>query len=365
MRGLQGRLLGKAEVLGAGDLLFIQRDVWAAQAVASAAIDGQGLDLAAVRASVARRLGLAPEAAATVPADVEGLLDVMQDAAVNWNSELTQERLCRWQAALFPGGRSQLRRVETGRYRTRLEPMQVASGPAGTQALRYEAPPASAVPAQMRCFLDWFNGNRQCTSVDGILRAGLAHLWFESIHPFEDGNGAVGRAIADLAIAQDARQPLRLQGLSVALQRRQHAYYVALNRAQRGSGDVTAPLAWFTEVFVESCRYSARLADEALAGARFWHQHREVELNGRQRKVLNRMLERGPGKCAGDMTPRTYVALTGVRSVTASRDLADLVAKALLARHGAGRSTSYNLVIPGRGAVPERGGPGPRAAGAP
>ena len=343
----EGKLLGKADAVGVEDMSRVQSEIWSGEAVATAAIEGEKLDLASVRSSVARRLGIAPTFVAAVPRNVEGLLDVMEDAAANWNSELTEERLFRWQAALFPSGHSSLRIVETGRYRTHSEPMQIVGGPEGKQVVHYEAPPSNAVRPEMRNFLDWFNATKDSGTVDGILRAGLAHVWFESIHPFEDGNGRVGRAIIDMALAQDAHIPYRLHGMSVELRQRQAGYYEALNQAQRGTGDVTEWLAWFTETFADSCHVSAKLIDDALIRARFWGQHKNVELNERQRKALNKLLEAGPGKFEGGMTPRKYVALSRVTSLTASRDLAELVNKGLLVRAGAGRSTHYNLAIPG------------------
>ena len=343
----QGRLFGMAEAIGVDDLTVVQRDVWAGEAVATAAIEGETLDLAAVRSSVAHRLGIASSFAAAVPRNVEGLLDVMENAAAGWNSDLTEERLFRWQAALFSGGYSALRSVETGRYRTHAQPMQIVSGPMGRETMHYEAPPSAAVRPEMRNFLDWFNSTRELRVADGILRAGLAHVWFESIHPFEDGNGRVGRAIVDMALAQDAKRPDRLHGMSTEMRRRQQAYYGALNQAQRGTGDVTAWLAWFVDAFSDACQVSARLINEALARARFWTQHSNVKLNERQRKVLHRMLEAGPGKFEGGMTSRKYVNLTNVTAVTASRDLAYLASQGLLVRENAGRSTYYNLAIPG------------------
>ncbi len=254
----QGMLLGKANAVGAEDLALAQRESWAGEAVATAAIEGEVLDLAAVRSSVARRLGIAPTFASSIPRNVEGLLDVMDDAAGNWSNDLTHDRLCRWQAALFPDGHSLLRSVETGRYRTHAEPMQIVSGPVGKETVHFEAPPSTAVPAEMERFLAWFNATRASGSVDGIVRAGLAHLRFETIHPFEDGNGRVGRAIIDMALAQNVRIPNRLHGMSAALHNRQAEYYEALNRAQRGTGDVTGWLAWFIEAFIAACQASGR-----------------------------------------------------------------------------------------------------------
>jgi Fic family protein len=199
----------------------------------------------------------------------------------------------------------------------------------------------------MRSFLDWFNRTRG-EPLDGILRAGLAHVWFESIHPYEDGNGRIGRAIMDMALAQDARAPTRLHGLSSELHRRQADYYDALNRAQRGTGEVTDWLLWFAGAYAAACRASATLINESLERARFWAEHRDVALNERQRKVLDRMLEAGPGRFEGGLTQRKYVALTGASPATAARDIAGLVKGGLLVPGaGRGRSTHYNLAIAG------------------
>jgi Fic family protein len=346
-RDEQGRLFGKAEAIGVDELARVQRDVWSGEAVATAAIEGEALDLASVRSSVARRLGITSDFIAAVPRNIEGLLDVMESAAADWNSDLTDDRLCRWQAAVFPAGGSALRSIETGCYRSHDDPMQIVSGPIGYEKVHYVAPPSAAVRAEMHNFLEWFNRTRG-TSFDGILRAGLAHVWFESIHPFEDGNGRVGRAIIDMALAQDARKPTRLHGVSAALRRHQKSYYEALNLAQRGTGDVTAWLEWFITVFSESCQASAALIEESLTRARFWSDHKHLGLNERQRKALNKMLEAGPGRFEGGLTQRKYVGMTGASAATAWRDIEDLLKKGLI-DHGdaAGRSTYYNLAIPG------------------
>ena len=353
-RDMAGRLRGRADAIGEDELSLIEGDVWAGNAVATSAIEGEMLDMAAVRSAVARRLGATPALAAAAPRNVEALLDVMNDAAAHWQSELSEERLIGWQAALFPEGRSGLRRVETGTFRTHGEPPRIVSGPAGREIAHYVAPPSAAVRAEMRGFLDWFNGSKDSAATDGILRAGLAHLWFESIHPFAHGNARIGRVIIDLAISQDMRLASRLHGISMELQRRQTDYHAALNHARRGTGDATDWLVWFVGSFWESCRTSIAIIDEPLVRAKFWNQHRNVELNTRQRKALNRMLAAGPGKFEGGMTPQKYIALTKAKYITANRDLVDLVEKRLLVREGAGRSTYYNLTIPGWGWVPKR-----------
>ena len=342
-----GRLLGRAEMIGADEVARVERDVWSKEAVSTAAIEGETLDLASVRSSVGRRLGISSDFVATVPRNVEGLLDVMESAAADWDSELTVDRLNRWQAALFPAGGSALRPIATGRYREHDAAMEIVSGPVGNETVHYVAPPSSTVRPEMHSFLEWFNRTRD-TSLDGILRAGLAHVWFETIHPYEDGNGRVGRAIIDMALAQDARNPTRLHGMSIQLRLHQKDYYNSLNQAQRSAGDVTPWLAWFTGAFADSCRASAELIGESLARARFWNDHRNTAINQRQRKVLGRMLDAGPGQFEGGLTQRKYRAMTGVSTVTAWRDIEDLLSKKLITQgQGAGRSTHYNIGIPG------------------
>ena len=309
--------------------------------------------MAAVRSSVAERLGILGTPHVPAPRQVEGLLDVMHDAAVNWQQELTDERLIEWQALLFPDNRSGWHTIETGTYRTHGDPMQVVSGSPGREVVHYVAPPSAAVRAQMRFFLAWFDRTRETRELDGILRAGIAHLWFESIHPFSDGNGRLGRAIIDRAISQEMRAPSRLQGTSMGLHREQRAYYDALNAAQRGTGDITDWLIWFSNAFGNACRATTMLIDEAIERARFWSDHHQVDLNPRQRKALNRMLVAGPKRFEGGMTPRRYAALNKTTYITSNRDLVDLVDKHLLVREGRGRSTYYNLTLPGWGWQPE------------
>jgi Fic family protein len=354
-RAALAHLFGKAEAVGATELALVEREVWTAEALATAAIEGEKLDLGSVRGSVGKRLGIADDFVARVPRNVEGLLDVMEDAAGSFEEALSHELLCRWQSALFPEGRSGLRAIETGRYRSHEDPMQITSGPIGHETVHYEAPPSAAVRAEMHAFLTWFNDSR-AGALDGIVRAGLAHVWFESVHPFEDGNGRIGRAIIDRALAQESGQPTRLHGVAAQMRRRQEAYYQALKIAQRGLGDVTEWLEWFLIALTESCVSVSALIDESLTRARFWSDHRATALNERQRKVLNRMLEAGPGRFEGGLTQRKYVALAGGATATATRDLTDLLAKGLLKRAAAaGRSVHYNLAIPGWEWRPPRG----------
>ncbi len=348
-----GKLLGKAEAVGAADMSLTERDIWTQDALATSAIEGEVLNLDAVRSSVARRLGIATTFSAAVPRSVEGLLDVMEDAANKWNTELTKDRLCAWHAALFPPGKMTIRPIDSGKFRSYKEPMQIVSGPIGHERVHYEAPPSSEVPAQMSQFIDWFNNSRTDNAIDGLVRAALAHLWFESIHPFEDGNGRIGRAIMDMAMSQDIGRAFRLHGLSVELRRQQANYYDSLNRVQRVEDEPTAWVVWLIDTFRISCQASASLVDESLDRARFWSRHKSVDLNERQRKVLNQMLEAGPGRFIGGMTPRKLQSIAKAAGATATRDLTELVEKGLMVRRGSGRSTHYGLALDGWDWQPE------------
>lgn len=348
-RFAQGRLFGKVDAVGPKGYAGTLQELWTGEAMATAEIEGENLNVEALRSSVARRLGIASSFAAAVPRDVEGLLDVMEDAAATWDSPLNEERLCRWQGALFPTGHSGLHRVEVGMFRTHAEPMQIVSGPVGRETLHYEVPPSAAVRAEMRSFLQWFNRTREVAvggPMDGLVRAGIAHLWFECIHPFEDGNGRVGRAVLDMALAQDARPGYRLHGLSQEFRARQARYYDELNRVQRGSGDATSWVLWFLEIFEASCSRAATLIDEYVARARFWSEHSDVALTERQRKALNRMIEAGPGHFEGGITARKYAVLTETSSASATRELTDLARKGVLVPKGQGRARRYELAIP-------------------
>lgn len=342
-----GKLLGKVEAVGAADMSLTERDIWTHDALATSAIEGEVLNLDAVRSSVARRLGIATAFTAAVPRGVEGLLDVMEDAANKWNTDLTKERVCAWHAALFPPEQITMRLIDSGKFRSHEQPMQIVSGPSGHERVHYEAPPSSEVPAQMSQFIDWFNKSRTDNATDGLVRAAQAHLWFESIHPFEDGNGRIGRAIMDMALSQDAGRTFRLHGLSVELRRHQENYYNALNRVQRVQDEPTAWLVWLIDTFRNSCEASSSLVDEALDRARFWSRNKNVDLNERQRKVLNKMLEAGPGRFIGGMTPRKLQSIAKAAGATATRDLTELVEKGLMVRRGGGRSTHYELELEG------------------
>ena len=348
-----GRVLGLLDAIGLTDAQEINRELWVQEAIATAAIEGEQLDLTAVRSSVAHRLGLADAPARD--RHVDGLVAVMQDATSGYQAVLDSDRLCRWQSALFPGGTSGLRRIAVGRYRDHTDPMQIVSGRQGHEVVHYTAPASGKVAAEMAKFLAWFEATRPTSdavpALNGLARAALAHLWFESIHPFEDGNGRLGRAIVDLALAQAVGAPARLLGMSRQLLAVRAAYYDALGRAQSGGLDVTSWVQWFLQAFTQGCIQSQVVVKHALDKASFRQRAIGLAVNDRQIKVLNRLLEAGNtelgGGFLGGMTAEKYSKITGISKATATRDLSELLRHGLLKVEGAGKATRYVVNVEG------------------
>ena len=364
----QGKLLGLLDAIGLDAGQEIARELWVQEAMATAAIEGEKLDLQAVRSSVAYRLGLAD--LPTVDRHVDGLVQVMLDATQQYQVPLTQERLYLWQAALFPGGSANLRRIAVGRYRDHADAMQIVSGRLGQEVVYYVAPPSAQVPREMARFLAWFalprstnsapstpsaqrKSSSATTGLHGLARAALAHLWFETIHPFEDGNGRLGRAVVDMALAQDMGAAVRVFGMARQMMSTRTAYYDALNHAQRSAQgaalDVTPWVQWFVQAFTQGCITSQAVVKQALQKAEFRQRAATCGANARQTKVLNRLLEAGSstlgGGFLGGMTNEKYAKLTGASKATATRDLADLAAKGLLRIEGVGKATRYAIAI--------------------
>jgi Fic family protein len=340
----QGVVEGKLAAIGFEQRQEIAAETWTQEALSTAAIEGERLDLEAVRSSIARRLGVPDAKGTNTPRHVDGLLDVMNDAVSQADKPMTQERLHAWQAALFPTGFSGMSRIRVGGYREHAEPMQIVSGRIGRETVYYQAPPSGAVPAEMDAFLPWLNGSSEPS---GVVKAALAHLWFETIHPYEDGNGRVGRAIVDLVLARGAGGPSRVLRISQRLLAQRGAYYEQLERAQHGTLDVTPWVMWFTEQVHAAFDMAASVVDLPLAKAMFWNHHRAKDLSPRQRKAVNALLDAGPEGFEGGMSTRKYENLTGAARATASRDLIELAALGLLAQVGAGRGTRYYVQIEG------------------
>lgn len=364
----QGRLLGLLGAIGLEQANAVQRELWVQEALATAAIEGEQLNVESLRSSVAHRLQLADVPGAD--RSVEGLVQVMGDALANHREELDLDRLCRWQSALFPGGTSGITRIAVGRVREHADAMQIVSGALGREVVHYEAPPSAQVATEMASFLAWFENTRPAvgaTALNGIARAALVHLWFESIHPFEDGNGRLGRALADMALAQDMHAQdahaspslVRVYGMAHQMLKTRAAYYDALNHAQRLHSkaptasviDATPWVLWFVQAFTQACMASQTVVRDATDKAQFRLRAALSHINERQRKVLERLLDArhagSDGGFLGGMTNEKYAKITGASRATATRDLVDLTNKGLLRMEGMGKATRYAVNVPG------------------
>ncbi len=337
----QGLLLGRLADVGLGlrdqaGLAALTEDV-----LKTSEIEGEHLNAASVRSSIARRLGVDIGALAPVDRHVEGVVDMVLDATAHCAAPLSAQRLFGWHAALFPTGYAGLSQITTGAWRDdRHGPMQVVSGPMGRQRVHYEAPSAVRLPDEMARFLTW--ANTPATTEPALIRAGLGHLWFVTLHPFDDGNGRIARAIGDLLLARADGSPQRFYSLSAQIQRERKAYYDILERTQKGTLDVTAWLLWFLQMLDQAVAHAHRSLDTVLQKARFWQHVTGASLNERQVKVLNRLLDGFEGK----LTSSKWAALAKCSPDTALRDLTELVALGVLQRsQSGGRSTSYELLV--------------------
>jgi Fic family protein len=342
VRHHQGRLLGRMESLGFQPHGEAQLETLTADVLKSSEIEGERLDAEQVRSSIARRLGI--EIGGLKPADrhVEGIVEMVLDATRNYDQPLTSERLFGWHAALFPTGRSGLLRIRAGAWRDDSGgPMRVVSGPVGRERVHYQAPAAEWVDGEMRRFLDWFNSKQR---VDAVLKAGLAHLWFVTIHPFDDGNGRIARAIADMELARSEGTAERFYSMSAEIREERADYYEMLERTQKGAMDVTPWLSWFLGCLDRAIDRAQVTLAKVMMKARFWQSVAGAPLNERQRLVLAKLLEGFEGK----LTTSKYAKLTGCSQDTALRDIEALVERGVLVRGEAGgRSTSYSLAEAG------------------
>lgn len=335
----QGQLLGRMESLGfklrdEAHLQTLTEDV-----VKSSEIEGERLEREQVRSSIAQRLGMDISGLVSVDRDVEGVVEMMFDATSNYEKPLTKSRLFAWHASLFPTGRSGMTEILVGRWRDdRRGPMQVISGPLGRSKVHYQAPPADRLDEDMGVFLDWFN---QPSELDPLFVAGLAHLWFVTIHPFEDGNGRIARAIADMALARSESVGQRYYSMSAQIRRQNKAYYQILESTQKGDCDITAWQHWFLNCLGQAVDGAQETLSQVLSKARFWERFATETLNQRQVKVMNKMLDGFEGK----LTTSKWAKLAKCSQDTAYRDILDLVKRGALRKdNGGGRSTSYSLL---------------------
>jgi Fic family protein len=338
VRHRQGRLIGKMESLGfplrtEAVLQTLTEDV-----LKSSEIEGEDLDREQVRSSIARRLGIDIGALTPVDRNVEGVVEMMVDAIQRYEAPLTQERLFDWHAALFPTGRSGMMKITVGGWRKDATgPMQVVSGPVGRERVHYQAPSAKRLPAEMKALLKWFGG---ATAFDPVLTAAIAHLWFVTIHPFEDGNGRIARAIADMALARSEHSPQRFYSMSAQIRVERSAYYDILETTQKGELDIGMWLDWFLDCLDRAIAGADQTLAAVLQKANFWEQHSGETLNQRQRLMLNRLLDGFEGK----LTSSKWAAIAKTSQDTASRDIDELVRRGILLKNpGGGRSTSYSL----------------------
>lgn len=334
----QGQLLGNMARLGFDLKLEAQLAALTEEVIKSSEIEGEILDRSSVRSSLAQHLGIPDAGVPPLDRRAEGVVEMMLDATQNYMKALTAQRLFGWQAALFPTGFSGLRPILTGVWRTDLEgPMQVVSGPIGHNRVHYQAPPALRIEGEMERFLSWFNGK---PTAEGLLRAGLAHLWFVTIHPFEDGNGRIARAIADQALAQSEHVGQRFYSVSNQIRAERSQYYASLEHAQKGDVDVSEWLLWFLGCFSRAIDGAQTITASVLKKADFWQRHAGAEFVDRQRVMLNRYMQGFEGK----LTARKWATITKVSIPTAQRDINDLVERGILRRNpGGSKNTSYDL----------------------
>jgi Fic family protein len=341
----QGKLLTQMMALGIDARQQAQAEVLIQEALKTSEIEGERLDLNAVRSSVARRLGL-PTAGLPETKDrqADGVVDILLDATLNHAEALTPQRLFGWHAAIFPTGYSSMHKIQVASWRDDHNgPMRVVSGPIGREKIHYQAPPAKQLSSEMNQFIRWWA--ESLTQMDGLLRAAVGHLRFVAIHPFEDGNGRIARALTEMALAQDENLPTRYYSLSAQIMARRKAYYQILERTNTADGDITEWILWFLKCMSKAILSSEQLLSNVMRKARFWQRFAQTGLKERQSKAVNRLLEAGPGGFeGGGLTNRKYAGMGHVSKATAQRELADLVQKGILRPNpGGGRSTSYDL----------------------
>lgn len=339
VRNRQGRMVGRMMSLGfelqeEAVLATLTEDV-----IKSSEIEGEELDKEQVRSSIARRLGMDVGGLKPADRDVEGVVEMMLDATQSFESPLTKDRLFGWHAALFPTGRSGISRIVVGNWRNEQSgPMQVVSGRIGREKVHFEAPSWDRLDAEMSRFVAWFN---QAGELDPVLKAAVAHLWFVTIHPFDDGNGRIARAIADMALARSDGTAQRFYSMSAQIRAERNAYYEILEQTQKGALDITEWLAWFLDCLDRAIVGAERSLDFVMRKARFWERLKGQALSERQSQMVNRLMEDFEGK----LTAKKWGLMTKVSADTGLRDITDLVERGVLQKDEAGgRSTSYSLL---------------------
>lgn len=338
-RHLQGKLAGKMQILGFNLRNEAVLETLTAEVIKTSEIEGQILDPGQVRSSIARRLGI--EVSGLVPSDrdVDGVVEMMLDATQNFMKSLTTDRLFGWHSALFPAGRSGMYRIIAGSWRDdSTGPMQVVSGALGKERVHFEAPPAKEIKVEMKAFLSWYNG---VPDNDLILKSAIAHLWFVTIHPFEDGNGRIARALSEMLLARSDESPQRFYSLSSQIRAERKEYYKILEKTQKGTLDVTEWLVWYLNCLANAIKASDRILAKVLYKHRFWIKYSSETLNSRQTLMINKLLDDFTGK----LTTSKWAKIAKCSQDTALRDIQDLLNKRILRKNmSGGRSTNYDLI---------------------
>ncbi len=338
VRNKQGKLIGKMGALGfelrnEANLETLTQDI-----IKSTEIEGEILDRGQVKSSIARRLGLDIAGLVYSERNVDGIVDLMIDATKNFEEELNKDRIFTWHASLFPSGQSGMYKIETGQWRKDLAgPMQVVSGALGKEKVHYQAPPASQIENEMRIFFDWFNLEQ---NIDLVLKAAIAHLWFLTIHPFEDGNGRISRALSDMLLARSDEQSFRFYSMSSQIRKERNSYYVILEKTQKGGLDITQWLEWFLNCLLNTLESSEILLEKIIYKHMFWNKHSTEIVNNRQRKIMNLLLE----DFDGVLNTTKWAKIAKCSQDTALRDIQNLIEKGILIKSNqGGRSTNYEL----------------------
>jgi Fic family protein len=341
VRHIQGRLIGKMEALGFQLREEAMLETLTLDVIKSTEIEGEVLNPEQVRSSIARRLGM--DISGLVPSDrhVDGVVEMMLDATQNYTKKLNKTRLFNWQAALFPAGRSGMYKIVVGKWRDdSTGPMQVVSGPMGKERVHYKAPDAKVVDHEMSKFINWFNTNE---TFDPVIKAGIAHLWYISIHPFDDGNGRIARAITDMLLARADGSNQRFYSMSAQIRLERSKYYDILEKTQKGTLNISEWLIWFLDCLINALTATERILEGVLLKARFWENHITTPLNERQRLILNKLMDGFVGK----LNSSKWAKITKCSTDTALRDIQDLIIKNILSKDSAGgRSTNYELKHP-------------------
>ena len=333
---LHGYLAGRMDSLGFDGSSNALLNAMSEEVMSSSEIEGVTLNPQSVRSSIARKLGIEEDGLLTEDHYVDGLVDVMMDAVYNCTTPLSDERLFDWHAALFPSGRSGMYKIRVADWRKGEEPMQVVSGALGKERVHYEAPPSAQVASEMKRFIDWYNQN----DISPYLKAAISHLWFVSIHPFDDGNGRISRTLADMSLSRLDNEPRRYFSMSAEINRNKKAYYEILEKTQKGELNINDWLIWFFNCLEKAIRRSLEVIERTMQKNEYWHKHRKTEINERQRKVVNRLWDGFEGK----LTTSKWAKICRCSQDTALRDINDLVAKGMLCKSSeGGRSSNYLL----------------------